>query len=98
MKIDHPTSALNHPVRTAGTLERKRYLDARVQQAMIWLNGRAVHNTVTGECVLNFECCYPRLGPAAHEEKTDFLRACIERRDREFPSPKATTPEAPENG
>ena len=86
MRIDHPTSAPSHPVRQAGTLERKKYLDARVQQAMIWLNGRPVHNTVTGECVLNFECCFPNLGPTPHEEKAEFLRTCIERRDREFPS------------
>lgn len=48
--------------RIAGTTERVDYLSALIEQTQDWCNGVSKHNTISGECVLDFSCCRPSLG------------------------------------
>lgn len=78
------------PIRREGTVERARYLDQLVQQAIHWVNGRAVHVPISDECVPDFSCCHPDLGEnTTQEHRLDHLRQMIELRRSENASYQA---------
>jgi len=37
------------------------YERSALQQNELWLQGISLHNNVTGECCVDFSCCYPDL-------------------------------------
>jgi hypothetical protein len=67
----------DNPIRQKGTRRRALYLDAIRQQMILWLNGRSVHNAISGECTPDFSCCHPDM-ESPHERKVEQFRKFIE--------------------
>lgn len=37
------------------------YIDKKIEQSMLWVNGVPTHDATYDECCADFSCCYPEL-------------------------------------
>jgi len=37
------------------------YIDKKIEQSLLWVNGVPVHDSTYGECCADFSCCHPDL-------------------------------------
>lgn len=49
------------------------YIDRKIEQNLLWMNGVSKHDDVYDECCQDFSCCYPDL--LEKDESVRFKRA-----------------------
>lgn len=61
---------------------RPGYSDRVIRQTIKWTNGISEHNHIDNECCPDFSCCIPKLFKQNVEERIQYLREMLIKRNR----------------
>lgn len=61
------------------------YIDRKINQSMMWANGKPTHDTAYDECCADFSCCHPDLFERDMDKRiaqhTSFVEKLLKRRN-----------------